>query len=262
VAVLTVYADDSTDSDTYSVAVLAGYVGTAEDWDDLANEWIGVLSDSTWPSPVVEFKASDCASGKGHFRSWDSAKRNELVGRLIQVITNQKYTSLIGIGAGIVLEDDERRFYKKKKDLRGVGYTAAYSQFVSTVFKSISSEYERVEFVVDEQTKVRGYAEGIFKDHRALLSKEIRSKIHLPIHGESATTPPLQVADLIAYETFRHLHNWRYAPTTGQRPWMRMLREGRKHIGSYFDNRMLMRLLYEHPQPTTLPDVYRVFEDA
>lgn len=253
-AVLRMYADDSASEKDQRVFAVAGYLGEASQWDKLAVEWMSVLHDPSWPTKVPEFRMADCVARGGEFRSWPRERCKDLVQRLVEVITNPSYPSLIGIGGAVVLSDFDK--VTASHEDRGRGYLTGFKYAVSIALSLVDLSRDFIEFVFDEQDKFEGYACESFRELRKELPGEFQDKLFNPSFRTSKFTIQLQAADLLAWETSKHLYNCRFKPQEKRRGSLQALCCGRKHVSRCMDSRYVLSLW--NKEPILPPDVYEL----
>ncbi len=267
-AVITFYGDDSADMKERLFAV-AGYVSTADEWDEFSREWLSVIHDSCWPTEITEFHATDCENQRGEFETWCKRDCTALVTRLVDVIVNPKYASLQGVGCAVMVEDlsSDPDSAKSSERVR-VGYLmCAQMMFLLVGGSALSRAHEElIEFTFDDRPGVRGRATKLFEllqnppDRR--LVPALMGRLENPIFRSSKTSPPLQAADLLAYETQKHAFNRRYDPRPTRRSLERMI-EGRKHRGAHITRDFIDEIQRRDKAREDLstlrhPDIYRL----
>ncbi len=276
-AVIQFFGDDSADAAPQRVQAVAGYVAVVEEWDRFSDEWLGVIHDKAWPSAISEFRAADCESQQGEFSSWSPNQCTALVTRLVDVILNPAYKTMEGVGGAIFLDALTVDPGSLPPRLRTrFGYLMS-SQLIFAWVLGIPlsrAHGDRIEFVFDSQPDNMARVAQLFNILRnpssdrfpVELIPALRYRIEIPIFRDSRTTPPLQAADLLAYNTQKHLVNLRFDPQRPMRRALERLVEGRTHRGAYIDREFFEKVIEEvarRNQPVEdrsaimPPDIYR-----
>lgn len=93
VTMLTVYADDSADAKAKQVFAIAGIMGTQEEWDDLAVNWLTLTNGKI-------FHGTDCESGYNDYKGIPQQQRLKEYADLTKLLTK---TKLLGFGVAVDL---------------------------------------------------------------------------------------------------------------------------------------------------------------
>lgn len=96
------YLDESEDQD-HKVHAIGGFIGRAEDWDELESRWTDTLK----PTGVRAFHFTDCENGYREFserKGWTKEARFKLIRDLIDLILDY---DIYLIGCGVLLEPYE-----------------------------------------------------------------------------------------------------------------------------------------------------------
>jgi len=94
------YCDESEDKDS-KVMSLAGFLGLAEDWDNLQEKWIARVK----PTGVSAYHMTDCDNAGGEFadaKGWTKSDRTQLTVDLIELLAQHKVFLL---GLSVLLDD-------------------------------------------------------------------------------------------------------------------------------------------------------------
>ncbi|MDQ6883727.1 MAG: DUF3800 domain-containing protein [Candidatus Dormibacteraeota bacterium] len=183
---------------------VAGWLAPASEWQKPYAPWQGALQDAGLP----EFKMRDCEQGQGVFKG--RADREELQKRFISLINSIQsigFVSWIDLKA---FEEVAARFKDRWPQGFGKPYLLAFSmelQFMAghvTEFIHLGPE-ERITFVFDRQDEFAGRALQVFNAAKADQRIQQRERLGAVTFADSARQPPLQAADLLAYEGHRYL---------------------------------------------------------
>jgi hypothetical protein len=224
-AMLRAYLDESTDSKRERVFAIAGYLGTEEEWLKLENAW----KEAT--RGLECFHMAECESQVGEFEEWPKEKCIELVTALVTILLERE---LYGVCSAIMIDDFKRVFPDEPLDTL---YYLCFQHCVSSIAELACSRGEEVAFVFDRTSEFSGTA---LNHYNALATSEKwqYSRWLGPIAFESKVKfIPLQAADLVAYETFKYMHNAQYDPQRPIRKSIDRLRE--KVTGEYWNQKSL-----------------------
>ena len=116
--VLHAYVDDSSSEggDGRSVTLLAGYVGRADSWALLHDEWEAELNRDL---PLSYFKMKEAAACRGEFHGFSCQERDERLARFVELAIR---APLIGIHASVETDN----FNEYAKDLRDIRRKSPY----------------------------------------------------------------------------------------------------------------------------------------
>jgi hypothetical protein len=224
-AVLQVYMDESGTHDGSQTVTVAGYIGRPESWRDWTEKWAQALGG------VKVYHAVDAQNLNGEFAKWDDAQVAELVKKLLPIIVGAE------IG-GISVAMDLRAFetaMKGRDDLRelfGTPYIACL-QWAMQAILNIAFEVRNAEQIafIHENNDFHAQAYECFSwvkqnSHRG------NNIISLTFGGKK-DYPPLQAADILAYETNKRL---RRIDAPERRPWAAL--KANTFAASYGDTNM------------------------
>jgi hypothetical protein len=202
--VLKIFMDETGIHEQASVVAVAGYIARPREWRAWTARW------NAAKRPVKVFHAVDCANLRGEFEGWDKNQRDQFVANLLPLIPAHE---LAGIVIGINLHDLADVFKDKPElaEMLGIPYSACF-QWAISIIMEIASERGRGEAMafVHEMNDFRGEALKAFEYVRNFLNPR-----SIPItlkFGSKADHPPLQAADVLAYEGAKFLRNSAGAP--------------------------------------------------
>lgn len=230
------YFDDSSDDQHKKLRACAGLIGTANQWDILLALWSHVTRTYGLKKP---FRAADCEGGHGQFKWWKKPRRDALMAELVTAILNSK---LMGYGGIVPVEEYAKAFPTAKEDdcyflaVRQVIMNAAYithslGHDVSIWFEKDGKTDAEVERIFDSISRFSAWP-----DSRALRS----------ITGSNKKLIPLQTADLIAREGFKHIDN------LGKRPMRLPAQRMLGHLAYFHWNEKSLKYLAENGGPENL----------
>jgi hypothetical protein len=199
VAVLKVFMDETGIHDDSTVVAVAAYVSRPKHWRVWTKKW------NRAKRPIRIFHAADCANFHGEFDGWDADRRDKVVANLLPVIPAHE---LAGIVIGIRLDDfsDALKGRDELIEMFGTPYTACF-QWALTIIMEIATGHgrgERMAFV-HEVNDFKGEALKAFE-----YVKQFHNPRGIPItlaFGSKADYPPLQAADVLAYEGGKFVKN-------------------------------------------------------
>jgi hypothetical protein len=204
--------DDSGSEPQSRMFVLAGFVGTPDDWAKFAPEWQAVLD---LPPKLDYFKMTEAANLGGQFsrpRGWDESKRDDRVAALCSVI--RKYSHLT-VQAGVRNDFFAKYINSIPAPERTVMVDTPYVLVFTQIILAMATFGDRVgiddacQFVFDQQEGFDGYAKMAWSNMKALVDKSARSDLARfvgpePTFDNDKTFLPLQAADLFAWHVRRH----------------------------------------------------------
>jgi hypothetical protein len=196
---LKTFMDETGIHDDSEMVAVAGYISPPKIWREWTKDW------NRARRPIKVFHATDCANFRGEFEGWDKARRDPYVAQLLPVIPAHE---LAGIVIGVQLADLGEAFKDRPElvEMFGTPYTACFQWAISIVVE-IATEHgkgERMTFV-HEVNDYKGECSKAFEYVDTYLNPR---KIPMTIgFGTKAQYPPLQAADVLAYEGGKFLKN-------------------------------------------------------
>lgn len=208
VVVLKIYLDESGIHEGSPVVTVAAYVGRPRSWQAWTRQW------NVAKRPIKVFHAADAQALKGEFCGWEEDDRDALVKRILPVTVDAGFP---GIVIGINLDDFDRAV-STEPELRkwlGTPYTACFHWVLQSLIylQFRSNSRERVAFV-HENNDFHGEAMESF---RYMEKHANPGRVEMSMmFGSKATYPPLQAADILAYEGNRRMRD---PSRPERRPW-------------------------------------------
>lgn len=205
--VLIAYFDDSADDD---LVCMAGYVSTAEKWEEFELRWKEVLV----KYGISFFHMKEYAHRTGEFQGWPEEKRVALMKELIAVI---QACVLYGVAVAISAKDYESEFPEElKKFLRNPYYLAVYSCLSQALNYHMKNHAdEEIAFVWDEKSKVAAEMQRIYVAYKAADFIPRPELLGSLTFADDKKFVPLQAADLLAYEYRKFHEGWERRPMDG-----------------------------------------------
>lgn len=244
------YGDESEDKEE-KVHAIGGFIGFAEDWDELQERWIARVK----PTGVGAYHMTDCECGHGEFseqKGWKKRDRDQLTIDLIELICQH---NVFMIGTGVLLDD-----YRQIGPLNDEGEKLGHDKW-HLVFQNILQEAanrvgdkappeETIAFFFDWKEK-RGAADNIFSHtqqearlkawrHRLGTIKFGHKEFDVP-----GSIPLLQVADIAAVETRKSIGNPITRPDLGERESLKRLKEANRVWSIRYLTRPILEIIYE-----------------
>jgi hypothetical protein len=212
-AVIAAYMDESGTHVTAPVCVVAGYVGTAEQWVSLVDSWQKALHLPEFN--VTEFHATECWAQQGEFSEWSLGKRQSLVRELMSVVLNHR---VYGFAQAIDANAYRKYFVpvcdKKIQNPYFLCLLNAASEALSVVDKKFCPSDDLNVFAGNhQQFKLMG--QTLYQHVRAIVPNGMRLSQDL-MYGSPLKWVQLQVADLLSHHCFKD-----FIPDDSGDPWVR-----------------------------------------
>jgi hypothetical protein len=208
VTLLKTFMDETGIHDDATLVAVGGYISRPKHWRAWTKDW------NRAKRPIKVFHSTDCANFRGEFEGWDKERRDQYVAQLLPVMPAHE---LAGIVIGVRLDDLATAMtdYPELLEMFGTPYTACFQWAISIIMDMATErgKGERMAFV-HEVNDFKGEALKAFE-----YVKEFLNPRAIPMamaFGSKADHPPLQAADVLAYEGGKFLMN----PTgTPRRAW-------------------------------------------
>ena len=236
-----IYIDDSRDGGFY---VLAGYVAPADSWSGSFNSaWRQVLDSAR--EPIAEFKASDCEQGRGPFRGSSREERTALTRQLAGVLT-APHNRVFGAACAVLVPRASK--LKQRHAFERLSYSVCLTTLIGESLNLVKrvADCDRLHIYLDEQAKVAQLVPLAFKSGERLYADGFVGCLCEPKFLQSKDTPPLQAADLLAYETLKEIRSRRARPQEPVREILAFLTGGRPHLGRFVNLDAAVPGLAEH----------------
>lgn len=203
---LNVYFDETGHGDDPNTKYLGivGCMQRAEDWIELEKEWANVLKTF---GELPYFHMNEFAHSDGIFKGWkgDEERRRQLYGELWKLI---HAAQPLVIGSFVKLKGYKSLFHKDFQQYLVDAYYFCYLQCLKLLIELILD----VDSVpINTCTTIFDYKKG-FMDNAGKMYNDIiqryprhKGKIPSPVFRDMRVILPLQVADIIAYESYKEL---------------------------------------------------------
>jgi len=205
--------------------VVAGWFADERQWKRLESRWQKAIAFENKSLPpeqqIKRYHAAQMNAGDGPFAGWDTPRKNRLTKKLLKILSNGRMTAA-GVGIDLAAFDDIFPL-RKPKDY-GIAYIICMGTLLLSIADAAKEEPEdvRVGLVHDhgpwDKFALEGYKKWINDD-----SWDCRNRF-LGITPRSwKDDVGLQAADLIAYESMRHIDNALWNPDSQMRHGLRNL---------------------------------------
>ena len=211
--VVTGYFDDSRNG---NIVAIAGYMSALDHWDGMfAPTWAAFVDDPSWPSPMGEFKTADCRGGYGKFASWPREERDRCFRRAVEIIgTSFPAGDIFGIGIALELPQSWDQGIRER--FLFFAYMTCLGHVINNVLHlceyALIDPKSEIQFILDDQPKWKGDAWEMFEGAVRLAGRDPQD-FEKPMFRNSERLPPLQAADLLAYETSKEVKKRRDDPS-------------------------------------------------
>jgi hypothetical protein len=209
--IFTAYLDESGTHDGSQAVSVAGYVSTPEAWTRFEADWRAALDDFG----IDMFHMSDFENRAGDFQRWPNELRQERLARLIRIINTNVIASF---GTTIMCSQYADTFSSEAHRFVGGPYGLAAVMVMMDLGKilRLTGALGSIAYVFESGALGAGQVLQVFtaneqnpkqKEEMRLLSLRFENKRDFV---------PLQAADILAYELYKHLPR-----QLGVEPWSR-----------------------------------------
>jgi hypothetical protein len=235
--------EDTIDHRDTRIAAIAGYISSIKRWDKFEKQWNREVIEASariGPSKINAFHMTDCESQHGEFEGWTPDQCLSLKKIALPIIPHR---TLFGAGAAVVIKDYEELTCGATENghpyLRDP-YFFCFFLVLEVLIRRASqwlSESEKIALFFDEKEKVVGRAKQYFDWHKRDKDKD--KKLISLKYASDLDMVPIQAADILAYETAKHLLNRLYDPNRAIRVSLRVLSAKNSLTGGYHDRETL-----------------------
>ncbi len=197
---ITAYFDESGTHEGSEVVVVAGFVSGVSKWELFTREWKHCLDD--WG--IESFHMSDFESRHGPFKLWTKVEHKKRLNKLLALIHEH---TLMSIGCGIPKESFDRIVSKEAKIICGDAYGLA----AITCFRNLADIAKRPEVdgwldcIMEQGAKGAGALLLIQQEESKSPEWMNNNRIISLDFRDRRLFPPLQAADILAYELYKHI---------------------------------------------------------
>jgi hypothetical protein len=181
---------------------IAGYIAEEKTWFEFSRHWRAVLTEHD----VSALHMRLSTASRGEFLGWDESRRRPFMEDLISVINS---SDLWGVAVGVdkaAFEaltragDGSAAVTLSGERARDPYLWAFHDAVIETANQIDHIPAETVAFVFDRQERLQSASARIFEGLRAEESWPRRFRLGSLSFDEARLRPPLQAADLLAYE--------------------------------------------------------------
>jgi hypothetical protein len=203
---LKTFMDETGVHDDAEMVAVSGYICNPKAWRAWTKDWN--LRKRRVPAgrkPIKVFHSTDCANYKNEFDGWTKDDRDPYVAQLLPAIPAHP---LAGVVIGVHLPALEAAFrdHPELVEMFGTPYTCCF-QWAVSIIAEIATEHghgQRMAFI-HEVNNYKGECLKAFEYIKDYLNPR---KIPMTIgFGTKEEYPPLQAADVLAYEGGKFLKN-------------------------------------------------------
>lgn len=194
--------DESGHSGDTDFVTMGGLVARDEEWSALVPKWNELLS----KHGLTQWHSHDYAHSVNEYKRWrgDSEGRQNLYGDFMGAIIESHGVPL---GATVSMGHWRRMGNTARRALADPYYlTLQLCLHRSNDYRSGMFGQERMRFVFDDNREFKGRIPAIYRTLRETIPDGDRL-LEDPSFANAASTPEMQVADLVAYEVRQFHHN-------------------------------------------------------
>ena len=228
------YFDESGTHAGSDVVVVAGYVASSSHWIDFSIEWQRALDEFG----ISYFHMTDFANGAKAYAAWNKEQRRDRLNRLIDIISRHVFSS---VAYAIPMKSFNKIFSARSKSICGGAYGLATACCFTEMGQVASDPGVDgwIEYVFESGDKDAGTVRKIVNSHLRDPETNAMYRFHSLSYADKHHCQPLQAADMLAYEVYRHLPRqmgWR-PPTTARYP-LQQLGLGLRRWGYLSDDQL------------------------
>jgi hypothetical protein len=183
---------------------IAGCLTSVETWKKVERRWSAALRSEGLPY----FHMREYAFSVGPFKDWKDgeARRQKIYGALWEIILEAE---LVPLGGFVQLGDYKQELTGQEYHVFKDAYFLCYLQCLR--FLAQYAEFDLVSNVVTFFDDKKGFKGEARKIHD-VLTHRFNGKIPPPTFHDMRVVPPLQVADIIAYESKKEFERRMFTP--------------------------------------------------
>jgi hypothetical protein len=255
---LRAYFDESGLHENAGVTGVAGFIGTADEWTNLENEWHSELRRfaSDTGRDIKGFHAYDCENGEDFWFGIDRSIRESYYRRLAFAVS--KYKGLRGVAIAVEIREWEKRASLQFKER----YLSPYQLCAEHCFRQVAS-YSRnrasgsdVALVFAKHPKYSGHIREVFSYY---MGNKLWANIKSLTFASPKDSYPLQCADMISYESYRYWEEIRkghFSTMVDRDGWRILSDAGHFEFSACYGGLGLMNAVRRFHSVEGLPDPY------
>jgi hypothetical protein len=223
----TVYLDESGTHTASEAVAVAGYIAPPGAWAQFEVEWRAALTDLG----VEAFHMAPFSNRAGRYAWWPEEKRRDGLARLIGIVNDR---ALASVGVVLPVHLYDRLLTGTARERSGGPYGLAAVACAMEVAEILRADEEAVaDYVFENGALGRGQLAKVLRDNAGSPEARNWSRIASVRFEDKRRYLPLQAADILAYELYKHLPrhlgldrarlasttsgNWPRSPAAGSR---------------------------------------------
>jgi len=191
-----VYFDESGTHDDSEAAVVAGFVSNETKWKAFSQSWQKVLADSG----LGYFRMSEFENRRGQFAGWTENEKRTLLSKLLPIIHEHTFWS---IGCIVLRQQFDELVSSEAKEICGDAYGFAALICWRNLGQLFQSEDAWMDCRMEAGAKGSGSLELLVEEDLKFPSWREAHRIHSLSFLDKREFPPLQAADILAYELYK-----------------------------------------------------------
>lgn len=206
-----------------SVVVVSGLLSNVECWLEFEKEWRSILT----KYGIDVFHRSELAAKKGKFKGWTEEKEIALLGELTTIIGR---LAPFMISHGVRLGDFEE-VKSELEDIKVSPYIYCCEQSITGInfLNNLIPFKEPIQICFDQGRKYGSETMQVFIEATSRAKSLSRYSIGGISFARKDVVVPLQAADFVAYEMYRHFVEHIEDPENITRPTLRNLVAATEH---------------------------------
>jgi hypothetical protein len=203
-AMMTAYFDDRGTHLQSEIAVAACFLSDVTRWNQFQLEWELILEEAG--ISATGFHMADFVARKAPFDDWQQVKRDLIIKRFVDTII--KY-ALAGMATAVFKSAYDKHVKGQLREKLGHHhYTFAVQSCLAYIEKRrhLHADWQPMDYVFDAMSNGKHEIINLFDDiHNQGLGMHFGVLPHCYSFGNRRAVVPLQAADILAWETFKHM---------------------------------------------------------
>ena len=199
------------------IYAIGGYLAKDKTWTSISRQW----KNRCLQDRVQCFHAADCESGFGEFKKLSVEQRRDLKTDLIQIV--DKHDGIGGFGAALIIDEFAQARDSSERARKVLGPDPYFFCF-QIVLLAVCEDFLRFDpsgtkktaCVFEDQEEFSGRTKRLFDEFKK-MNPNYAPRLTTLTYAPKRQFIPLQVADNLAYETMKEIHNREYDPTRSRR---------------------------------------------